>query len=376
MNFITEHIQAIIQQFKGDIPLAVFLKNYYSGYKNIGSRDRKAISEGVYIYYRCARFYEAESIENIIAKGIELCKSSNKTLSQKITADKELPHPDMNQYLYPISNNLALEDWLQSIFHQPKLFIRLRENENSIIHSLKNKNIEFASEVMQNKHYILSFNNSEKVNELINEKRYVVQDRSSQIVILKVLQKIENSPKTIWDVCSGAGGKSLLIQDVLQNKAKILATDIRKTILHNLQQRAKLYGIQNIETIVCNATDKNELNQKIQQQLFDLVICDVPCSGSGTWARTPEQFYFFPTKEKLNTLQQLQKDITINAANYVQYGGYFLYITCSVFKTENEDVVAQISQNKSLKLIHSKIINGIPNKADIMFYALFKKIEK
>lgn len=373
MNFISKHIQKIIAQYNGEVPLSVFLKKYYGEHKNIGSRDRKAISEGVYIFYRCGNFYQGEIVINIINKGIQLCNSKNKILIDKITADKQLPHPNDLQIAYPISEGLAYKDWLQSMWQQPNLFIRLREKTQSIIHSLKSKNIEFDVTTVANQHLILSFQNSENINKLIDERLYVVQDRSSQMVIIEALQQINKVPETIWDVCSGAGGKSLLIQDLLQQQPQILATDVRKSILHNLQMRAKLYGIKNIKTLVYDNARTNEQKQRLINQQFDMVICDVPCSGSGTWARTPEQFYFFPSLEIINSFHQIQKQIALNASKNVANGGYFLYITCSVFASENEAVVKQIQQQTTLQLLQSKNINGIPHKADVMFYALFQQ---
>ncbi|HYK56845.1 MAG TPA: Fmu (Sun) domain-containing protein, partial [Flavisolibacter sp.] len=104
---------------------------------------------------------------------------------------------------------------------------------------------------------------------------------------------------------------------------------------------------------------------------FDLVICDAPCSGSGTWSRTPEQLKFFK-KEKIEQYAQLQKSIALNAAKSVKLQGYFLYITCSVFKKENEEVVAFIKANTPLQLVSSKYFMGYDRRADTLFAALFR----
>ena len=106
------------------------------------------------------------------------------------------------------------------------------------------------------------------------------------------------------------------------------------------------------------------------QQLFDLIICDAPCSGSGTWSRTPEQLYFFDEK-KIDQYAALQKKIVTNAVKSLKKDGFFLYITCSVFKKENEEVVQFLENKLFLHLIHAEYLEGYRQKADTLFSALF-----
>jgi 16S rRNA (cytosine967-C5)-methyltransferase len=173
-------------------------------------------------------------------------------------------------------------------------------------------------------------------------------------------------------VCSGAGGKSILLKDKLP-PFSLLASDIRETILHNLKMRFRLYGLHKTKTIVVNSADEISIAAGIGSQKFDLVLCDVPCSGSGTWARTPEQFHFFKD-EQLKKFEELQYPIVYNASKHVADGGILAYVTCSVFKQENEDVVGRLLLNTNLELAHQQVINGIEQKADCMFIAIFRKI--
>jgi len=99
----------------------------------------------------------------------------------------------------------------------------------------------------------------------------------------------------------------------------------------------------------------------------------VPCSGSGTWARTPEQFYFFNTKE-LSSFNAKQFIIANNSLAYLKEGGSLIYITCSIFKSENEAIIESLLQNNpkiTCKEMH--LINGIENKADCMFIAVLER---
>ena len=106
-------------------------------------------------------------------------------------------------------------------------------------------------------------------------------------------------------------------------------------------------------------------------KLFDGIIADVPCSGSGTWSRTPEMLTFFDEQELVKYTDR-QKEIVTNVMPYLKPGGYLIYITCSVFKVENEDIVAHLSKLPQLELVKTALINGIANRSDSMFYALFK----
>ncbi len=102
------------------------------------------------------------------------------------------------------------------------------------------------------------------------------------------------------------------------------------------------------------------------------MIADVPCSGSGTWGRTPEQLNFFNAK-KIDEYVLLQKKIVTNIVPYIRTNGYLLYITCSVFKKENEEVVSFVQENLQMELVEMNVIKGYDKKADTMFAALLKR---
>ena len=121
------------------------------------------------------------------------------------------------------------------------------------------------------------------------------------------------------------------------------------------------------------ACDGGGLSRALGSKQFDNIICDAPCSGSGTWARTPEQLYFFDPAivEKFSSLQ---KTIAINVSRHLRAGGRLIYITCSVFKKENEDVADEIVKTTGMKLTQTELINGINIGADSMFIAQFEKV--
>ena len=96
----------------------------------------------------------------------------------------------------------------------------------------------------------------------------------------------------------------------------------------------------------------------------------MPCSGSGTWSRTPEQLYFFE-ESKIAYYANLQKKIISNAVKALKPGSVLLYITCSVFTEENEDAVNFIQEQLHLKLVSANYFKGYQQRADTLFAALF-----
>lgn len=150
---------------------------------------------------------------------------------------------------------------------------------------------------------------------------------------------------------------------------ELTVSDIRNSILANLEARFAEAGIKKYNSFVADLSDSSFVSH---YSGYDLLIADVPCSGSGTWGRTPEQLVFFP-EAKTDEYASLQKKIAWNVIPYIKKGGYFLYITCSVFRKENEEVVEYIKKNPELELTEMKVLKGYDVKADTMFAALFRK---
>jgi len=158
-----------------------------------------------------------------------------------------------------------------------------------------------------------------------------------------------------------------MLYDIDQN-VELTVSDARDSILVNLKKRFSKAGIKNYNSFVADLA-QNNLQHRTSN--FELIICDAPCTGSGTWSRTPEQLYFFD--DKIDRYSTLQKKIVSNIIPRLRKNGYLLYITCSVFKKENEEVVEFIQSDSKLDLMKIELLKGYDKKADTMFVALFKK---
>jgi 16S rRNA (cytosine967-C5)-methyltransferase len=171
----------------------------------------------------------------------------------------------------------------------------------------------------------------------------------------------------VWDACAASGGKSILAKDYF-GAIRLTVSDVRATVLHNLEKRFAKAGINTFDQRVI---DLSKAGFALPPQ--QLVICDVPCSGSGTWGRTPEQIRFF-TEEKLADYNQRQRAILTQVAPAVAESGYLLYITCSVFRSENEVMVSWLQQAFPFRLVGSKLLEGYQHRADTLYAALLQKV--
>ncbi len=381
MLYIRQHIQQIVENYQGAPPLAAWLKIYFKQNPKLGSRDRRAITTAIYTYYRTVLFFENKSnIFSIITCGLNVTQAENALLS-KIFKDEKIETigsvSAVEKYkTIRFSNDINATTWCKSMLSQPSFFIRIVSNEKLVLSQLKEALVKYKIVPTPIANQIcIALPNGFKAEEILQPNNYIVQDWASQSSLQLALQAflplLENKSLTAWDVCSGAGGKSLLLKSILP-KSKILATDIRSSILENYKKRMRYYGYHDFEIMLIDAAKDRLLQEKLKNKSFDFIICDVPCSGSGTWARTPEQFYFFDTNA-IEQFSNLQFQIASNALQYLNKEGLFCYITCSVFEAENENIVNRIMATQNVKCLSQQLINGISQKADSMFVAVFQK---
>lgn len=358
---------AILQLYDGLIPFAHFIKNYFSQHKKFGSKDRRQISELCYCYFRLGRSYPQLTTEQKVVKGYRLSKITWPDEWLSFFDSFHLPgeSPD---HIFPavhaLSAGINTEAFTASHLVQPDLFLRIRPgHKEAVIDKLKKADIAFV--LTDNS---LRLSNSVRVEDAVRlNQEVVVQDLSSQRVaeLLHSYKKVNKdvAVPAVWDCCAASGGKSILAYDML-GQIELTVSDIRPSIMFNLKKRFQEARINNYRALVADAAHANPSQQ------FDLIIADVPCSGSGTWARTPEQLRYFEP-DSIEAFVRLQSAITANAIQYLKPGGYLLYITCSVFEKENEGEV-KLLQNAGLHLAEQQVFKGYEQKADTMFAALMK----
>ncbi|HEU5047066.1 MAG TPA: RsmB/NOP family class I SAM-dependent RNA methyltransferase [Rickettsiales bacterium] len=215
---------------------------------------------------------------------------------------------------------------------------------------------------------------------------FEMQDEGSQLVI----QMLDAKPgQKVIDFCAGAGGKTLALAAMMQNKGRILAWDTSEKRLGQMAERLRRAKVDNVQTHVL--ASENDPFLKRHKATADAVVVDAPCSGSGTWRRNPDLKWRFRPQD-LQELIDVQKRILESASRLVKQGGHLLYITCSFLEAENESQLETfLSQNKNFrvvtannlcsKIIHRTIEDGIirltPHQdgTDGFFASLLQRLE-
>jgi 16S rRNA (cytosine967-C5)-methyltransferase len=158
---------------------------------------------------------------------------------------------------------------------------------------------------------------------------FEIQDEGSQVVSELVLAK---PGEQVLDFCAGAGGKTLALSALMQNKGQLHAYDNDKHRLKPIYERIKRAGTRNVQV---HAPD-DDLSALVGN--MDKVVIDAPCTGSGTWRRRPDAKWRL-SEENMAMRMQQQDEVLSQGSTFVRPGGYLIYITCSVFPEENENQV-------------------------------------
>lgn len=384
MRPLWQAIHDILRDYAGGQPLALFLAVFFRQHPKLGSRDRRVISDAVYCFYRAGKGFPAGiDEERRVQAAVLLCGTVAQTQmllpedwqniadgsfekKQHFLAEEGLPFSPTTLFPYDELFSAGMEpvDWELALLHQPRLFLRLRVPASEVTPLLRAAAVPYETPAPQ----VLSLPNGTDVKTILPDESYVVQDLSSQ----RVAEVFKPAPhEAWWDTCSGAGGKSIHLKD-MEPKVSLIATDIRPAILQNLVTRFRRYKLSPPETHVLDAADAAKTKKIIGSRRFDDILCDVPCTGSGTWARTPEGAYFF-NPDTLKDFTARQRAILTNAVNYIKPDGRIVYATCSVFHAENEDVIEAVSHKKGLRIESANLISGVGQQADSLFVAVMRR---
>jgi 16S rRNA (cytosine967-C5)-methyltransferase len=197
---------------------------------------------------------------------------------------------------------------------------------------------------------------------------FEVQDASSQ----KVAKFLNPKPGTrVVDTCAGAGGKSLHIAALMENKGQVIALDIYENKLKELKRRAKRNGAHNIET---RTIDSSKVIKKLIHKA-DKILIDAPCSGIGVLKRNPDSKWKLQP-EFLETIKNTQKEILDSYSRIVKPGGQMVYATCSILPSENEKQVQDFLERKSgkdFKFVKEEKVFPSESGFDGFYMALLQK---
>jgi len=181
--------------------------------------------------------------------------------------------------------------------------------------------------------------------------QFEIQDEASQLVA----EITAPSPGSlVIDACAGAGGKTLALGALMKNRGRLIALDIHAGRLEELRRRARRAELSNVQALEIKSA--TAILEKFIGKA-DRVLVDAPCSGMGALRRNPESKWRM-VKGDLERFPQQQFDIANDALRFVKPGGRLIYATCTLFREENEEIVARITESGEFSAVPLKEVVG------------------
>lgn len=373
------------------------LKNTLKRDKRWGSRDRSFIAETTYDIVRWKRLYaeiaevkEPFNRENLFRmfvvwatlRGIKLpdWPQFEGTPTRKIKGrfDELSKVRKLRESIPDWLDELGLKElgkdrWEKELKHlnsQADVVLRvntLKTNVQQLQNALRDQEID--TEIISGLDSALVLKERANVftTEQFKEGWFEVQDASSQKVAHLLNPK---SGMRVVDACAGAGGKSLHIATLMENKGQIIAMDLYENKLNELKRRARRNGIHNLETRVI---DSSKAIKKLIGKA-DKVLIDAPCTGLGVLKRNPDTKWKLQP-EFLEEIRKTQQEILQSYSKMVKEEGKLVYATCSILPSENNLQVKNFlasEAGKSFTLVKEETIYPSESGFDGFYMALLK----
>jgi len=185
------------------------------------------------------------------------------------------------------------------------------------------------------------------VRELSAAGQIYLQDEASQ----HVAEVLDVKPgERALDLCAAPGGKTTLMADRADDNARIVAADRSAARMETVIATTNLQGLKSIKPLLLDAGEKLPFGSNV----FDKVLLDAPCSGTGTLRRNPEIRWRLKEVD-IRAFAETQKRFLANAAEVVRHGGRLVYSTCSVERGEDEEVIEEfVARDKRFKLVSTE----------------------
>ncbi len=342
-------------QMQPQKPADAVMQSYFRNRRYIGSSDRRAIGDNVYgVLRHCHGIQNALTVvtPRLLVFGYYLLvKELPLNEVEQMTGQGYGPHPLSDDELLFLSqlktyNPFSMPKWLEEAIDDPQLIASLHEQApvDIRINSIKNTRDAILKQLIAEEFDAISTPLSPvgirlgkrqplHTHDLWKDGTLEVQDEASQIVGLLCAAQ---PGMQVLDYCAGAGGKSLSIAASMQNKGNLILSDIHPHRLQRAKERLRRAGITNYQL-----KDINQDNTwfKRQQNRFDRVLVDAPCTGTGTLRRNPDLKNRL-TRTDLEELSALQRKILEQAQKLVKPEGRLIYATSSVLPAENDLQVA------------------------------------
>lgn len=363
-----QNCATLLFEYDGGTPFHLYLKSCFKENKNWGSTDRKRYRSACYYFWRNAFGVSRQSPEIIL-----------QWLQTHFTPEMENLESNSNynpyQSLEPhLSQNITTDILTPWFIKEPLVWL---SNGNITLKGLQGQLIKAGITIEQTHGNAIAVSGQVNLNPWVDNGNAYIQDISSQTAMDWTTQPMAaycHANSDVWDCCSGAGGKSISLLKQYPT-TKLTCSDVRSNILENLKQRFQLLGLKQPNVFIAPLNGYNDnLNSKDSNQTYNLILADVPCSGSGTWRRNPENLHYFDP-QTIEQFADRQLSIIQNVLPSLAVGGYLVYLTCSVFAGENENNIKQILQsNKNLQLVSEEFCGGIDLQGDFIYRSVLQKV--
>lgn len=364
-------------------PADQVLHNYFRQHKYIGSKDRKFITEHVYLLFRhYARLNwwaqqmrmtpdgrmmvilwlavaNGQSVQEIstlfdgAGYAPDTLRRHERDIIDRVTNRDFMP-PEMPEHVTAecpewaykslkkaFGNDFARQ--MQALQEEAPLDLRINTlkstDRDAVLKRLKNDGFDVAPTPFSPLGARVQGRPAFSQHPYYTNGTIEVQDEGSQILALSCGVKPGD---WVVDFCAGAGGKTLALAAQMQNKGRIWACDVEQYRLENSRKRLRRAGVHCVETKLLQ--DEEDDWVKRHKGKADCVLIDAPCSGLGTWRRNP--FVRWQNLgPNLKSLTALQQSILQSAARLVKSGGHLIYATCSMLPEENQQQVDEFVKN-------------------------------
>lgn len=339
--------------------------------KRWGSADRKFVAETIYEIVRWKRLYAeiAEVKEPFDRDNLWRMFASWAVLRGYQIPDwtqlQGTPERKIKGRFDELSKNRAIKesipDWMDELGvkelgeavwnkeikaqnEQAKVILRvntLKITPDKLRSRLMDANIETEYIKNQSQALVLKERANVFLTQEFKDGLFEVQDASSQLVA--PLLDVKPGMRVV-DTCAGAGGKTLHLASIMENKGQLIALDLYESKLNQLKLRARRNGVHNIETRVI---ESSKTIKKLHEKA-DRVLIDAPCSGLGVLKRNPDSKWKLQP-EFIENIKKIQAEVLENYSKIVKPGGKLVYATCSILPSENQEQIQRFLTTESGK---------------------------
>ncbi|MCB9256318.1 MAG: class I SAM-dependent methyltransferase [Chitinophagales bacterium] len=371
--------QALYQAFFEEKYADKVLEKLLKQNKKWGSKDRSFVAESFYDIIRWKRrlaFYMDEEIKSsnlykliatyLLYQGYELApfeefkginfKKLQSGFSKKIE-NPAIEHSVPDWLYNKLKSSYGKEtDAIFDALNQPaEVYLRvntLKTTKEKLVKSLALENVEALEVENWPNALVLKDRKNLFRTQAFQEGWFEVQDLSSQLVAESLAP---NPGSRVLDVCAGAGGKTLHLASLMENKGQIIALDLYEWKLAELKRRARRAGAHNIETRPIVAKTIKRLKDSA-----DFLLMDAPCTGIGVLKRNPDAKWKLD-ENFIDRIEVEQAEILQNYSKILRSGGKMVYATCSILPEENEKQIEKfLLNNPNFKLLKERLL--LPNQ--------------